>query len=261
VTAVLLPHDDAGDGRTVVLLHARPTDRRMWREHLPLLGAAGYRAIAPDLPGYGGAVLPERHETPPAHDVLETLDHLGVDRFALVGNSLGALVGLQTALAAPDRLDGLLLIGYRRHDQPASDLLDRAWEQERTALAAGDLDGAVRAGADAWLSPEAPPETRAHVAEMLRGNLELRRAHGEPPRAADPTPAELRQLDGRVTVAVGEQDMPDFHTGGAVLAEATGAGQVVVVPGAAHLVPLDQPLWTCGLVQGLLHRSARGSRT
>ncbi len=131
---MLLPHDESGTGPTVVLLHARPTDRRMWREHLPLLAAAGYRAIALDLPGYGEAVLPERHETTPADDVLETLDALDVDRFTLVGNSLGALVGLQTAVAAPARVDGLLSIGYRRHDQPPSVELNRAWQRERDAL-------------------------------------------------------------------------------------------------------------------------------
>lgn len=108
---MLLPHDESGTGPTVVLLHARPTDRRMWREHLPLLAAAGHRAIALDLPGYGDAVLPEGHDTTPADDVLATLDALDVDRFTLVGNSLGALVGLQTAVAAPARVDGLLSIG------------------------------------------------------------------------------------------------------------------------------------------------------
>ena len=253
---MLLPHDESGAGQTVVLLHARPTDRSMWRDHLPLLAAAGYRAIALDLPGYGGAVLPEGHDTTPADDVLQTLDALDVDRFTLVGNSLGALVGLQTAVAAPGRVDGLLSIGYRHHDQPPSAELNRAWQRERDALDADDLDGAVQAGVDAWLSPQAKQETRTHVAEMLRGNLVSRRTRGEPPRGPDPTPTELRQITGRVTVAVGEHDIPDFRTGGQALADATGAGQLVVIPGSAHLVPLDQPLWTCGLIQGLMRDRA-----
>lgn len=253
---MLLPHDESGTGPTVVLLHARPTDRRMWREHLPLLAAAGHRAIALDLPGYGEAVLPEGHDTTPADDVLATLDALDVDRFTLVGNSLGALVGLQTAVAAPARVDGLLSIGYRRHDQPPSVELNRAWQRERDALDADDLDAAVQAGVDAWLSSKAAPEIRAHVAEMLRGNLLSRKTRGEPPRASDPTPVELGHLTGRVTVAVGEHDIPDFHTGGQALVDATGAGQLAVIPRAAHLAPLDQPLWTCGLIQGLMRDGA-----
>jgi len=250
---MLLPHDEAGQGRVVLLLHARPCDRGMWRRHLPLLADAGFRAIALDLPGYGAAVPPHGHGAPPAQDVLETLDHLGVDRFDVAGNSLGALVGLQTAVAAPERVRGLLLIGYRPHDHPATDGLNLAWQRERDALAAHDLDSAVQAGVEAWLSPDAPSQVKAHAAAMLRGNLELRRAHGEPPRSPDPDPAALRPLAARMLVAVGEKDLPDFFTGGRALLDAAGAGDLVVVPDAAHLVPLEQPRWTCGLLQGLLH--------
>jgi pimeloyl-ACP methyl ester carboxylesterase len=77
---MLLPHDEAGQGRVVLLLHARPCDRGMWRRHLPLLADAGFRAIALDLPGYGAAVPPHGHGAPPAQDVLETLDQLGTGR-------------------------------------------------------------------------------------------------------------------------------------------------------------------------------------
>jgi pimeloyl-ACP methyl ester carboxylesterase len=253
---MLLPHDEAGSGPALVLLHARPADRSLWRDHLPRLAAAGYRAIALDLPGYGEAVLPDGHAAEPAQDVLSTLDQLGAGRFSLVGNSLGALVALQTAAVAPDRVEGLVLIGYRPHDQPATEGLDLAWHRERTALAAGDLEGAVRVAVETWLGPDASAEIRAHAARMQRGNLLLRQAHGEPPRAIDPDPAGLRPLASRTLVAVGEHDLPDFFTGGHALAEAIGAGGLVVAPGAAHLVPLEQPEWLCGLLQGFLTNAA-----
>lgn len=252
---MLLPHDELGSGRPVVLLHARPADRTMWRRHLPLLAAAGFRAIALDLPGHGAAVLPAHHTAPPADDVLETLGHLGIDRFDIAGNSLGALVALQIAAAAPDRVRSLVAIGYRRHDQPQTDGFAAALRRERDRLAADDLDGAVRAGVRAWVSPDAPPAVKEHAATMMRGNLHLRRAHGEPPRADDPDPRRLRPLAGRVLVVVGAQDFPDFVTGGEALLEGMGASGLVVAPGAAHLVPLDQPEWTCGLLQGFLRHS------
>ncbi|MFD4640179.1 alpha/beta fold hydrolase [Lentzea sp. NPDC058436] len=255
---MLLPHDELGSGRPVVLLHARPADRTMWRGHLPLLAAAGFRAIALDLPGHGAAVPPAHHSAPPAEDVLETLGHLGIDRFDVVGNSLGALVALQIAVAAPDRVRSLVAIGYRRHDQPRTDAFAAALRRERDRLGAGDLDGAVQAGVEAWVSPDAPASVKDHAAAMLRGNLELRRVHGEPPRAADPDPLELRPLAARMLVVVGEQDFPDFVTGGEALLE--GAGGLVVAPGAAHLVPLDQPEWTCGLLQGFLRDRPAGHR-
>jgi pimeloyl-ACP methyl ester carboxylesterase len=249
---MLLPSTEAGRGRPVVLLHARPTDRTMWNAHLPLLAEAGVRAIAVDLPGHGDATVPDHREVAPWSDLLETLDHLGVDSFMLAGNSLGALVALQTAVTAPERVTGLVLIGYRPHDQPASPRLNAAWEAERTALAAGDMDAAVKAGVQAWTSARATEEVRDHAARMLRRQLTGQLSHGEPPQAADPLgtgPEALRTLrDVPALVGVGEHDMPDFHEGGEVLARDLDADAITVIPGTGHLAPLEQPAAFCTLL-------------
>ncbi|CAM5261432.1 alpha/beta hydrolase [Streptomyces xanthochromogenes] len=254
---MLLPSDEAGRGRPVVLLHARPTDRTMWGAHLSLLAAAGVRAIALDLPGHGDADVPEDREVAPWTDVLDTLDHLGADRFVLAGNSLGALVALQTAVTAPERVEGLMLIGYRPHDQPASPRLQAAWDAERVALAAGDLDAAVTAGVEAWTSAGATTEVRAHAARMLRDQLTEQLAHGEPSLAADPlgeTATALRTLTVPALVGVGEHDMPDFFEGGEALARDLDAGRPVVIPAAGHLAPLEQPSVFCTLLLDFIRR-------
>lgn len=248
---MLLPSDEAGRGRPVVLLHARPTDRTMWGAHLPLLADAGLRAIALDLPGHGDALVPADREVAPWTDVLDTLDHLGADRFVLAGNSLGALVALQTAVTAPERIEGLVLVGYRPHDQPASPRLQAAWDEERTALAAGDLDAAVTAGVEAWTSAGATDAVRAHAARMLRCQLTEQLAHGGPSLAADPLgegTSVLRTLTVPALVGVGEHDMPDFFEGGQALVRDLDAGETVVIPAAGHLAPLEQPSAFCTLL-------------
>jgi pimeloyl-ACP methyl ester carboxylesterase len=255
--AMLLPSDEAGRGRPVVLLHARPTDRTMWGAHLPLLADAGVRAIALDLPGHGDALVPDDREVAPRTDVLDTLDHLGADRFVLAGNSLGALVALQAAVTAPERVQGLVLIGYRPHDQPPSPRLQAAWDAERTALAADDLDAAVTAGVEAWTSPGATDEVRAHAARMLRGQLTEQLAHGEPTLAADPLgegTAALHTLTAPALVGVGEHDMPDFFEGGEGLARDLDAGETVIIPAAGHLAPLEQPAAFCTLLLDFIRR-------
>ncbi|WP_030245124.1 alpha/beta fold hydrolase [Streptomyces sp. NRRL S-350] len=255
---MLLPSTEAGRGRPVVLLHARPTDRTMWDAHLPLLAEAGLRAIALDLPGHGDATVPDRREAAPWSDVLDTLDHLGADRFVLAGNSLGALVALQAAVTAPERVEGLVLVGYRPHDQPASPRLDAAWQAERTALAAGDLDAAVQAGVQAWTWAGAAEEVHAHAARMLHRRLAEQPTHGEPPQAADPLgtgPAALRTLrEVPALVGVGEYDMPDFHEGGEALARDLDAGRTTVIPDAGHLAPLEQPVAFCALLLDFVRR-------
>jgi pimeloyl-ACP methyl ester carboxylesterase len=242
---VILPVDDTGPAGagTVVLLHARPTDRSMWDGLLPALAAAGWRAVAVDLPGYGEAVVTGRRTITPWAAVLETLNALGVDRPVLVGNSLGAMVALQLAVAHPERVQGLVAVGYRPHGQPASDRLQSAWEAERSALARDDLDEAVRAGVAAWTAPASGAEVKTAVARMLRNNLDHRRRHGEPDTGVDPLrrPHALQLLNVQALVAVGELDMPDFYTGSESLARDLNAGPIVGIPDAAHLAPLDQP--------------------
>src|SRR5437763_35214 len=105
---VKLPYDEAGSGPAVVLLHAGVLDRRMWAAHLEPLAAAGYRAIAPDLPGFGDAPVPAAYTE--WLDVLETLDTLGVERAVLVGNSFGGAMALRVAAVAPERVRGLVLV-------------------------------------------------------------------------------------------------------------------------------------------------------
>ncbi|MBC3839197.1 alpha/beta hydrolase [Streptacidiphilus sp. 4-A2] len=234
----------------------------MWDAHLPLLAEAGVRAIALDLPGHGDATVPDGRQVAPWSDVLDTLDHLGADRFVLAGNSLGALVALQAAVTAPERVQGLVLIGYRPHDQPASARLQAAWDAERTALAAGDLDAAVTAGVEAWTSAGTTGEVRAHAARMLRSQLTEQLSHREPQLAADPLgegTAALRTLTAPALVGVGEHDMPDFFTGGEGLARDLGAGRTVVIPDAGHLAPLEQPAAFCTLLLDFVRVSPSSS--
>ncbi|WP_439382810.1 alpha/beta fold hydrolase [Amycolatopsis lexingtonensis] len=246
---MILPFDEAGQGRPIVLLHARPADRTMWRVHLPLLAEAGFRAIAVDLPGHGDAAGDRRDEVAPWADVLDTLDHLGADHVILAGNSLGALVALQIAATEPRRVEGLVSIGYRPHDLPPSTRLRTAWDRERAALAAGDVEAAVRAGVEAWTSPKASDDVRARAADMMRGQLIARITYGEPKVAADPLDTKpLRTPAFPTLVGVGGLDMPDFFDGAALLRDRLGTGEVVVLPDAGHLAPLEQPEAFCALL-------------
>ena len=196
----------------------------MWAEHLRPIAAAGYRVIAPDLPGFGDA--PETSPRAPWNDVLETLDALRVDRAALVGNSLGGAVAQRVAALAPQRVSKLVLISAPAFDEP-SERLRAAWAAEEAAIERGDVDAAVAAVVDAWTLPGAPRELRERVARMQRRAFELQLAAGDLPEADDPLtePPAVPTL-----TAAGEHDMPDFRPPSAS-----------IIPGAGHLAPLEQP--------------------
>jgi pimeloyl-ACP methyl ester carboxylesterase len=255
----MLPHDEAGAGPVVVLLHAGVADRRMWAGTLPVLAAAGFRAIAVDLPGFGDAPA-VAGEPATWTAVLETLDELGVERAVVVGNSFGGAVALRVAVVAPARVTGLVLVSCPPVDLDPSPRLAAAWEAEETALEAGDVEAAVAAVVDAWTLPDAPAALRAQVAEMQRRAFVLQAGvpHDalEPPDPVEDDPTTVERIDVPALVAVGEHDMPDFLSAADELARALPrCGPPVVIPGAGHLAPLEVPAAFTDLVSGFLERT------
>jgi pimeloyl-ACP methyl ester carboxylesterase len=104
------PHE----GRRVLLLHGFPQTSWAWRDELWALGAAGYRAVAPDLRGYScGARPSEVGHYATEHlldDVLALADSMEMDVFDLVGHDWGGLLAWITAARHPTRLRSLSVI-------------------------------------------------------------------------------------------------------------------------------------------------------
>ena len=102
-----------GEGAPLVLLHGFPQTRMMWARIAPAL-AQGRRVICPDLRGYGASSKPARMEDcsfrAMGGDILALMDHLGHDRFDLVGHDRGARTAHRIALDAPDRVVSLTMM-------------------------------------------------------------------------------------------------------------------------------------------------------
>ena len=108
-----------GDGPLVLMLHGFPQTRHTWRHQVPALGAAGYRAVAPDQRGYSPGVRPDpRDLSAYAVDrlVADVLDlagacgHARPARFHLVGHDWGGQVAWVTAARHPERLASLTIL-------------------------------------------------------------------------------------------------------------------------------------------------------
>lgn len=104
------PHD----GPVVLLLHGFPESSHEWREQLPALAHAGYRAVAPDQRGYSARARPETveayHVDHLVADVLAVIDHVGGAPVHLVGHDWGAIVAWTLAGRHPDRLRSLTAV-------------------------------------------------------------------------------------------------------------------------------------------------------
>jgi pimeloyl-ACP methyl ester carboxylesterase len=239
----MLPHDDAGTGPAVVLIHAGVADRTMWSQLLERLADAGYRAVAVDLPGFGEARVTPGEQAPWA-DVLRTMDELSIERAALVGNSFGGAVALRAAVVAPDRVSALALISAPSPALEPSPELEAAWEAEETALQHGDIDAAVEAVVDAWTLPDASQELRDRVAAMQRRAFALQAEAPPATEAPDPVeqrPEALARLNVPTLVAAGELDKRDFRQGAEAMARTLPHAHHAVIEGAGHLAPLETP--------------------
>lgn len=113
---------EQGEGPVVLLCHGFPETGYSWRHQLAALAEAGYRAVAPDLRGYGGTDRPaEVDRYTLLHlvgDVVALLDALGAPRAVIVGNDWGATLAWQAALLRPDRFRGVVAMGVPMMGQP-----------------------------------------------------------------------------------------------------------------------------------------------
>ncbi len=213
---------------TVLLIHAGVCDSRQWSRQVALLAP---EAVAPDLPGYGDAPVPEG-EFSIVDDLVALLDGPA----AVVGNSYGGRIALQLALARPDLVERLLLVspGLPGHDW--SPEVRACGEAEEEALERGDLDAATEVCVAFW----AQPHVRHVVRPMQRRAFELQL--DAPDSGEHPGPAvEPAAVCCPTLIAVGEHDVRDFHEIGARLAGEIPGARLVTIPGAGHLPNLETP--------------------
>lgn len=105
---------EQGEGPAVILLHGFPELAFSWRHQLPALADAGFRAIAPDLRGYGNTTAPpevsDYRMSELIADIHGLLDALGLETATFVGHDWGALILWQMAMLAPERIERMVVL-------------------------------------------------------------------------------------------------------------------------------------------------------
>jgi 3-oxoadipate enol-lactonase len=108
VNGVRLAYERRGTGSPLVLLHGYPLDHHLWDEVAPLLTDT-FELILPDLRGFGESSTVDSFYTMEdiASDIAALLDHLEIEKTAMVGHSMGGYVALAFLRLYPERLTGL----------------------------------------------------------------------------------------------------------------------------------------------------------
>ena len=248
-TATGIAYEVAGSGPPIVLVHSGVADRRMWDPHWDAL-RAGHRVVRYDARGYGES-LPPIGSWSQHGDLLAVLDELAIGRAHLIGESMGAGIVVEAALARPEAVASLVLAapGGALLGSPSDDL-QAVWRQEVAALDAGDIEAAVEVNLRAWVDgPSRPPEAvdpglRAFVATMQRDAFEL--PEWDPDDAPEtelspPAAARLAEIDCWTLVVVGEADQPAVVEVATDLAARVRGSRLVSWPDVAHMVSLERP--------------------
>src|SRR5512136_552932 len=102
-------YEVTGKGDAVVLIHGGMLDHRAWKPQVEAL-ARRYRVVTYDVAGHGQSPAPDRPWRYYEH-LRTLLGHLGIEHATLVGHSLGARIAIDLAIAHPEMVDGLVLIG------------------------------------------------------------------------------------------------------------------------------------------------------
>ncbi|MCY3811522.1 MAG: alpha/beta hydrolase [Gammaproteobacteria bacterium] len=243
-----LYYEVEGAGEALVLIHGFLGNLRMWDFQAQAL-AGSYRVIRCDMRGFGRSTT-EHVEFAYWADVAALLDHLGVDRAHIVGQSYGGSIALDLALARPARVATLTSVaggigGYRpdldrEEDSVPWDDMDRLWDDKNWGELA-ELETQV------WVDGWGQPTTR--VGRTLRNSvkgavLSTYQAENEEglPQALEPRAADrLRELTVPVLVMIGALDEARSRATGAHLAATVPDSRSVEVADVAHMIQLEAP--------------------
>ncbi|MHB1223719.1 MAG: alpha/beta fold hydrolase [Gemmatimonadaceae bacterium] len=246
INGITIGFGDIGEGRdTLLLVHGHPFDRSMWNPQLGAISEAGWRALAPDLRGYGETeVVPGK--TPLnvfAADLAALLDHLDIEDVVIAGLSMGGQIAMEFARRYPHRVRGLVLAAT--FPQPETD----EGRRSRNAMADRLLREGMRPYAGDVLpkmlaarSVQVLPAVADHVLAMMRGTDPEGAAAALRGRAERPSYEEtLASMTAPALVVVGSEDAFTTRQDAERMRELLQGSELVWLDGVGHMPNLESP--------------------
>ncbi|MER6134982.1 4-carboxymuconolactone decarboxylase [Streptomyces sp. NPDC001815] len=231
--------DGPEEAPVLILGPSLGTTWHMWDRQVPEL-VKQWRVFRYDLPGHGGAPAhPTGSVTELAERLLATLDGLGVQRFGYAGCALGGAVGAELALRHPERLASLTLIAASPRFGTADE-----FRQRGVIVRTNGLDPIARTSPERWFTggfAAAQPAITEWAVQMVRTTDPGCYIAACEALAAFDIRAELGRIGVPTLVLVGSDDQVTGPAEARNLVAGIPDARLAVVPGASHLVPVEQP--------------------
>jgi pimeloyl-ACP methyl ester carboxylesterase len=233
-------------GADVLLIHAGVNDRRSWRHLIERLNPR-HRCVAFDMRGYGETTYQREDGWSPVTDALAVLDAADLEQPVVIACSMGGQTAVDLALAHPDRVAGLVLIGAALRGAPYPDIEEGPTAELNARIesadAAGNLDEVGRL--EAWMWLDGPGAEEGRVGGPARELfLEM---NGRALRADDPgdeaeiAPAwpRLGEIRAPTLVMIGRLDAVDIQVIDERAAGIIPGAQLRFLDGVAHVPHLE----------------------
>ena len=242
VNGIVLHHQVLGqaDGPALVFVNSLGSDLRIWQDVVPAF-ADRYRIVLYDKRGHGLSDAPPAPYTIDDHadDLLALLDQLKVDRAAVVGLSVGGMIGQRIAVRAPGRVRALVLCcTAAKIGTPES------WAERIAAVEDGGIEPIADAVLQRWFTPLFR-ETRPDEVAGWRNMLVRTPDHGYAGTCAAIRDADLRPDAGRIAAptlcVAGDQDgstPADVVKG---TADLVPGARFALIDGAGHIPCVEKP--------------------
>jgi len=260
-----LAYRSAGDRSdpAVLLVHGYPESSYMWHEVLPVLAESGWRALAPDLPGFG-----DSEPDPPAtwERQVEALERftreLDLGPVALVTHDWGVLIGLRWACDHPGSTSALVI-------SDGGFFADRRWHDLAKAMRTPErgeelVASYTRDGFAAAMRAVSPRMSEESLEEYWKGFADQTRRHGHLEMYRSGDFEKLLPYEGRVAalgvpelILWGENDQFASARMANRYHEELPGSEVAVFEGAGHFIWDDDPERAGGALLDFLNRRAR----
>ncbi|MGA5286939.1 bifunctional 3-oxoadipate enol-lactonase/4-carboxymuconolactone decarboxylase PcaDC [Streptomyces pseudogriseolus] len=231
--------DGPEDAPVLILGPSLGTTWHMWDRQIPEL-TKQWRVFRFDLPGHGGAPAhPAASVADLATRLLATLEALGVHRFGYAGCALGGAVGIELALRHPERLASLALIAASPRFGTADE-----FRQRGVIVRTNGLDPIARSAPERWFTggfAAAQPAITEWAVQMVRTTDPGCYIAACEALASFDVRAGLGSVGVPTLVLVGSEDQVTGPAEARTLVAGIPDARLAVVPGASHLVPVEQP--------------------
>lgn len=250
VNGARLYFQTAGQGESIVFVHAGIADHRLWNEQFEHF-AADYQVTRYDMRGYGQSSL-QSGEFSHTRDLHALLSLLGVKRTVLVGCSMGGQYSFDFAASFPDMVKGLVMVcaipsGLQMDYEGFAD--PPQYEEAVAAIKAGDLERASELEVQVWVDglSRKPQDVDSGVRRLVNDmNLIALRneADATDPKNTliNPTAGEdLESFDIPTLIIVGELDEPVTDAAADLMVQRMPNARKVAISDTAHVPSLERP--------------------